>query len=202
MNSPLTKNIWAVGRNYAAHATEMNGVVPDAPLIFLKSGNCLNPNSVIHLPSWSNEIHHEVEIAFRIDENLSFSHVTLALDLTARDAQKNAKAKGEPWTLAKSFSGSCPIGSWLSINDITNLNSLTFNLSKNKNLAQQGQAADMIFKPLNLLEFVKNHFPVSPQDILLTGTPAGVGALASGDLLQAELRDDRQILLTCHWDVI
>ncbi len=202
MSFQLTKNIWAVGRNYAAHTSEMNALQPDAPIIFLKSGNCLNPNSVIHLPKWSNEIHHEVEIAFRIDENLSFSHVTLALDLTARDAQKNAKAKGEPWTLAKSFSGSCPIGSWLPINDIADLNSLTFSLTKNKKPAQQGQAADMIFKPLYLLEYIKNHFPVSSQDILITGTPAGVGAVTSGDLLQAQLYEGKQVLLTCHWDVI
>ncbi len=202
MSLQLTKNIWAVGRNYVAHAKEMNAVIPEKPLIFLKSGNCLNPSSIIKLPTWSNEIHYELEIAFRLDESLSFSHVSLALDLTARDAQKNAKNNGEPWTLAKSFNGACPIGSWISISDIADINTLNFKLIKNKNLVQHGQAQDMIFKPLALLSYVKNHFPLSAYDILITGTPDGVGPLASGDILEAQLSDDQQLLLTCHWDVI
>ena len=202
MSLQLTKNIWAVGKNYVAHVKEMNTVIPEKPLIFLKSGNCLNPSSVIKLPAWSNEIHYELEIAFRVDENLSFSHVSLALDLTARDAQKNAKEKGEPWTLAKSFSGACPVGSWIPMAEVADMSALQFKLIKNKIVVQHGALKDMVFKPLELLDYVKNHFPVTAHDILITGTPEGVGLLTSGDLLEAHLSDDRQILLTCHWDVI
>ncbi len=198
----LTQNIWAVGRNYAAHAKEMHAAIPVEPLIFLKSGNCLNPGSTITLPTWSAEIHYELEIAFRLDESLAFSHVSLALDLTARDAQDAAKKAGQPWTLAKSFTQSCPVGSWLSLLDIADIDSLEFRLLKNKKQVQLGYAKDMIFKPPQLLQFLVHRFPVSPYDILLTGTPEGVGRLQSGDLLQAELCQDKKILFTCQWDVL
>lgn len=198
----LTQNIWAVGRNYAAHAQEMKAAIPKSPLFFLKSGGCLNSSSVIHLPNWSSDVHHEIEIAFRIDQDLNFSHVTLALDLTARDHQENAKKLGQPWTLAKSFTGSCPVGHWVSMSEISDINQLQFHLKKNNQIVQQGFAKDMIFKPAELLQFVKNHFPLQPNDILLTGTPEGVAALHSQDILEAELRFQDRSLLTCLWDVI
>ena len=197
-----TQNIWCVGRNYAAHAKEMNAPVPISPLFFLKSGNCLNPTSKIQLPTWSQDIHHEIEIAFLLDESLSFSHVSVALDLTARDVQEIAKKSGQPWTLAKSFSGACPVGSWISILDIKDLHQLSLTLKKNESVAQHGYLSDMIFKPAELLHFVKNHFPVASQDIILTGTPEGVGRLHSGDILEAQLHWEKQLLLTCHWDVL
>lgn len=202
MNSHLTQNIWAVGRNYKAHAVEMKAEVPTEPFFFLKSGSCLETDSKIVLPSWSNDVHHEIEIALWIDENLNFSHLSLALDLTARDAQNLAKSKGLPWTLAKSFKGACPIGPWLSLQDISSLDSLSLELVKNKQLAQKGQASDMIFKPQQLLEYVKKHYPIQAGDIILTGTPEGVAALKSGDLLTARLQSENREILACHWDVI
>ncbi|MBC7467154.1 MAG: fumarylacetoacetate hydrolase family protein [Bdellovibrio sp.] len=202
MTKQRTQNIWAVGRNYAAHAKEMHAPVPKTPLFFLKSGGCLNSGSSIELPKWSQDVHHELEIAFLVDENLNFSHLTLAIDLTARDHQEAAKKAGQPWTLAKSFAGACPIGSWISILDAGDLTLLNFKLTKNKITVQEGVATDMIFNPSQLLEFVKNHFPLSPNDIILTGTPEGVGKVVSGDMLQAELYSEKQSLLACHWDVI
>lgn len=204
----LTKNIWAVGRNYAEHAKEMKAAIPDKlkqqPMLFLKAGSCLSTSSKIKLPSWSTEIHYELELAYLIDENLNFSHVTMALDLTARDAQNIAKQKGWPWTLAKSFKDSCPVGNWISLSDIQDQKNLEFELLMNNKTAQIGQFSEMIFNPLELLEFTKIHFPVAPHDILLTGTPSGVGALTSGDILTAHLRDNtspHQKLLTLQWDV-
>jgi acylpyruvate hydrolase len=202
MKSNLTQNIWAVGRNYKAHAIEMKAKVPSEPFFFLKSGACLETDTKIVLPSWSNDVHHEIEIALWIDENLNFSHLSLALDLTARDAQNLAKSKGLPWTLAKSFKGACPIGPWLSVQDIGSLDYLSLELVKNKQIAQKGQASDMIFKPQQLLEFVKKHYPIKAYDIILTGTPEGVAALKSGDLLTARLQSENRDILTCHWDVI
>lgn len=200
----IIHNIWAVGRNYADHAREMNAEIPKTPMFFLKAGTTVNAGSVIELPHWSNEIHYELELAYWIDEDLSFSHVTLALDLTARDAQAKAKEKGQPWTLAKSFKGSCPMGSWLSLDEVNDTNHFTFDLKINKNTVQTGSLQDMIFKPALLLDYVKAHFPVVAHDVILTGTPAGVGPLKSGDVVQAELRlnqDAHSPLLTCHWDV-
>lgn len=202
MKTHLTHHIWAVGRNYADHAKEMKAEIPKQPFFFLKAGSCLETSTKITLPSWSNDVHHELEIAFRLDENLQFSHVTLALDLTARDAQATAKAKGLPWTLAKSFKGACPIGSWISLNDIQSMDSLGLTLHKNKQLAQKGQLSDTIFNPQQLLKYVLEFYPVEPNDIILTGTPEGVGPLKSGDLLEGCLRSENRDILTCHWDVI
>lgn len=202
MSTQLVKNIWAVGRNYQAHAAEMKAEIPKEPFFFLKSGSCLEANSKICLPSWSNDVHHEIEIALWIDENLNYSHFSLALDLTARDAQNLAKSKGLPWTLAKSFKGSCPIGQWISLQDIQSIENLSLQLIKNKQLAQKGQASDMIFKPQVLLDYVKKHYPVQPYDVILTGTPEGVASLKSGDLLQATLQSEDREILACHWDVV
>ncbi len=201
MNSKLIRNIWCVGRNYADHAAEMKAEVPKTPMIFLKAGTSVETGSKIQLPLWSKDVHHEVEIAYWIDENLELTHLTLALDLTARDAQAEAKSKGTPWTLAKSFKGSCPLGSWISLQDAGPLDELFLELKRNDHVVQSGFAKEMIFKPETLLTFVKKHFPVSPSDILLTGTPAGVGPLKSGDVLQATLQSANRKLLACHWDV-
>lgn len=201
MNSKLIRNIWCVGRNYANHAAEMKAEVPTTPMIFLKAGTSVETSSKIKLPVWSNDVHHELEMAYWIDENLNLTHLTLALDLTARDAQSEAKAKGAPWTRAKSFTGACPLGSWVSLNDAGLFTELQFELKRNGRVVQSGAAQDMIFKPEALLEFVKQHFPVAPSDILLTGTPAGVGPLESGDSLEATLQSGPRKILTCHWDV-
>ena len=202
MKSKLVQNIWAVGRNYVEHAQEMKAEVPKEPLIFLKAGSCIESSTKVQIPSWSSEIHHEIEMAFWIDENLNLSHVSLALDLTARDAQSQAKAKGLPWTLAKSFKSSCPLGSWVSLQDLPNLESLSIKLFKNKELVQQGKLKDMIFKPQILLEHVKNFYPVCTYDVLLTGTPAGVAQVKVGDTLLAILQSEDHEVLTCHWDII
>lgn len=207
-SGPLSHNVWAVGRNYAEHAIEMNAEVPDkkkqSPLFFLKAGSSLTTSTKIKLPKWSNDIQHEIELAYLVDENLELSHITLALDLTARDAQNTAKQKGQPWTLAKSFTNSCPIGNWISLSEINNQENLEFTLLINQKTAQLAGYQDMIFKPAELLLFVKNHFPLVPHDIILTGTPSGVGTLNSGDLLTAHLYDttsSHQKILTLQWDV-
>lgn len=197
----MNRNIWAVGRNYIDHAKEMNAPVPIEPLIFLKAGSCLSLESKIILPRWSKDIHHELELAFLIDENLNFSRMALAIDLTARDKQTEAKKNGAPWTLSKSFSGSCPLSAWI---PMQNMNSLSFQLIKNGQTAQQAQAREMIFSPAILLDYVKSHFPVCKNDILLTGTPAGVSQLSSGDKLEGLILNTMQIekpILTCHWNV-
>lgn len=202
MNPKLIRNIWAVGRNYAAHAAEMKAEAPTEAFFFLKAGSCLETASKIHLPRWSAEIHYELEIAFWIDQNLNFSYLTLALDLTARDVQAAAKSKGLPWTLAKSFAGACPLGPWIDLESAGHIDSLSLTLLKNTQIVQHGFARDMIFSPQFLLNYVKNRYPVAPFDVLLTGTPEGVGSVKSGDLLEARLHSDNREILTCHWDIV
>lgn len=202
MKRQLHQNIWCVGRNYLDHAKEMQSEVPKVPLFFLKSGASLNPSPKIELPNWSNEIHYELEAAFLLDENLCFSHISLALDLTARDIQTTAKKAGHPWTLAKSFKDACPVGSWLSLDGLYDVLTLDMKLIVNNAQKQSSPLSAMIFKPEQLLDYAKQHFPLQPHDIILTGTPAGVGPLRLGDSLEATLSEGKRTLLTCLWDVV
>jgi acylpyruvate hydrolase len=204
----LTRNLWCIGRNYADHAQEMQVAVPTPatsdPLIFLKSGDCLSTSTRIQLPTWSQEIHYELELAFLLDENLGASHITLALDLTARDAQARAKKMGQPWTLAKSFRAACPIGPWVSLADLAAHTAWGFQLEINGQVVQSGNSSQMIFPLPRIRSFLLERFPVQKHDVLLTGTPAGVGPLTSGQALQAQIWDvatPHKKILTCTWDV-
>lgn len=180
----LIPNIWAVARNYSDHAAEMNSPKPTEPIFFLKSGSCAFYGTQIELPSWSQDVHHEIEIAVQLGANLEPLSVGLAIDLTERHFQGLAKAKSLPWTLAKSFPRSCPLTRFVSLNS---LDQLEFRLWVNQELRQSGKSSDMIFGLPQLLEFAKHHFPVQEKDLLLTGTPAGVGRIQRGDKVRVEL---------------
>lgn len=180
-------NIWGVGRNYIAHAAELNNPIPETPLIFLKSGNCLEvAQTQITLPSWSIDVHHEVELIVKIDAQKKVSHLSVALDLTERHFQALAKQKGLPWTLAKSFKGSTPMASWVEYKS-QNLESLELKLWVNDELRQSSSTSQMIFKIPQLINFIDLHFPLAAGDVILTGTPEGVGPLKPGDIVIAEI---------------
>lgn len=191
------QNIWCVGRNYRDHAKELNNPIPTTPLIFLKAGSCAIHSQEILLPKWSQDIHHECEIAIRLSATGSPTHLGLALDLTARDAQNEAKKKGEPWTKAKSFIGACPLSEFIPWSDVKNFSDLEFEFTVNGKIAQHGFAKDMIFNPEVLIATLKSTYPISEGDLLLTGTPAGVGPLKSGDQLSAQLKG----FITATWSV-
>lgn len=180
------QNIWAVGRNYSDHAKEMGQPIPAEPMIFLKSGGCLVQGD-FKLPTFSNEIHHELELAVQFDDQLNVSAATLALDLTARDLQAKLKSQGHPWTLAKSFRNACPVGTFFKVNSLKELENLTFSLKVNGEVRQSASTRDMIFKIADLAKYIVERFPVQPGDLLLTGTPAGVGPIKTGDKLEAEI---------------
>ena len=193
-------NIWAVGRNYADHAKELANQVPQSsenPMIFLKAGSSIVEEASFALPAFSNDIHHELEIALQFDHTLHFSHLTLALDLTARDIQEKLKQKAHPWTLAKSFRSACPIGPLLPIPTGLDLQNLRFTLKVNGRIRQSGSTRDMIFGAETLRQYVVERFPVMPGDLLLTGTPAGVARLKPGDSLEGEITDH----LKTSWQV-
>lgn len=196
MNS--INQIWAVGRNYALHAKELNESIPKEPIIFLKSANCLVINqNKIALPIWAQQVDHEVELAILLGDNLQPSHFGLALDLTERKKQSEAKANGLPWTLCKSFIGACPITELLKIEKTTDLSQFSFSLRVNGELRQEGKVTDMIFSIPQLIEFLKSHFPVQPGDLILTGTPAGIAPLKNGDICEVELGS----LIRKKWEV-
>jgi acylpyruvate hydrolase len=188
--------LWCVGRNYRDHAKELNNPIPQKPLIFIKAGSCLVHGPQITLPPWAGEIHHECELAVQLNTNLVPYKLALALDLTARRLQEELKSKGEPWTLAKSFLGACPISHAIEMpSDFT---SLHFEFYKNSQKVQNGVVSDMLFPLQDLMKYLKSHFPLAPGDWVLTGTPAGVGPLKSGDLLKAQIPGR----LVAEWSVL
>ncbi|HWU44259.1 MAG TPA: fumarylacetoacetate hydrolase family protein [Bdellovibrio sp.] len=184
----MIQNIWAVGRNYGEHAKELGNDIPSEPLIFLKAGSCATLAAhEIHLPSWSEEIHHEVELALQFNDNLQIEEACVALDLTERKKQAQLKAQGQPWTLAKSFKEACPLSEFFPVEDLEELRNLELRLKVQGDLRQQGRTSQMIFSLEKLIDFVRQRFPVMPGDLLLTGTPAGVGPLKRGDVVEAEI---------------
>ncbi len=193
------RNIWAVGRNYEEHAKELGNLPPapnGKPMIFLKAGTSIVPNGAsFELPPFSKDVHHEVEVALQFGSDFKWRALSIAIDLTARDVQNELKSKGHPWTLAKSFRHSCLLGPLIPIDAATDLQNLDFSLHINGKLRQSGNTRDMIHSVENLRHYVLEHFPVSPGDLLLTGTPAGVGPITAGDELEAQVTG----LVRAHW---
>lgn len=184
----IIRNIWAVGRNYADHAKELGNAVPTQPLIFLKAGSSATVNSnEIVLPYWTEDVHHEVELALKFNSHLQVMEAAVALDLTERKFQNEAKKAGQPWTLAKSFNNACAVSAFFIVRKLDELKDLRIRLWVNEELKQDGRTSQMIFPLEQVLEYVKERFPVCPGDLLLTGTPAGVGPLTAGDRVKAEI---------------
>ncbi|MCK6597173.1 MAG: fumarylacetoacetate hydrolase family protein [Bdellovibrionaceae bacterium] len=184
--------IWCVGRNFAEHAKELGNEVPQEPLFFIKSPACLHLETVIPYPSTVKSLHFELEIALSIDESLRPDKVALALDLTDRVQQNESKTKGHPWSLAKSFKNACPLSPWTSFNADEDY---SLELLIDGQTRQKGSVSEMTFKPEQLLAYLKLHFPVQPGDILLTGTPSGVGELKKGQALKSLLKSSKQQIL-------
>jgi 2-keto-4-pentenoate hydratase/2-oxohepta-3-ene-1,7-dioic acid hydratase in catechol pathway len=197
--TPATVNaIYCVGRNYAEHAAELGNPVPGAPLIFMKSPSCIVPmDGEIVLPESLGRCDHELEIAVRLGAPLwradaaaglaAVSHVGLALDLTLRAEQDALKAKGHPWDLAKSFISACPLSPLRPVSDPAELADLDLTLTINGEVRQAGHVRQMLFPIGTLLSFLSHRLPLVAGDLLLTGTPAGVGPLRHGDALVARL---------------
>lgn len=195
----MIRNIWAIGRNYRDHAAEMNAPVPSEPMIFLKAGSSatVNSNEII-LPYWVEEVHHEVELALKLSPHMHVMEGYVALDLTERKIQNEAKKQGAPWTRSKSFDGSCPVSAGFMIKRLEDVGDLRIRLWVNDVLKQDGRTSQMIFNCTKLVEHVKHYFPVCAGDLILTGTPSGVGPIRDGDVIKAEIEGE----ITQIWKVI
>lgn len=187
-----------VGRNYMDHIRELNNDVPDKPLLFIKPSTSLQPFAdEIVIPVGQGECHNELEVAVLIKERLSQASAEqaqaaiwgygLALDLTLRDIQSDLKAKGQPWERAKAFDGSCPVSGFVPATDIADINNIDFSLWVNQSVRQQGNTEMMIHPILQLICEISRSFTLLPGDLVLTGTPKGVGPLNAGDRLEAAL---------------
>ncbi|MBK6340474.1 MAG: fumarylacetoacetate hydrolase family protein [Bacteroidetes bacterium] len=186
--------IFCIGRNYAEHAKELNNELPENPVVFMKPTTALlKDGQAFYYPDFTNDLHYEGEIVLRIGKNgkkiqEKFANkyidaFTIGFDLTARDIQNDLKSKGLPWELAKGFDGSAIIGNFIKINENINLSELKFSILKNDVTVQMGNAADMIFSFERVISFVSQYFTLQQGDLIFTGTPKGVGALAIGDVL-------------------
>ena len=187
-----------VGRNYADHARELGNEVPDTPILFIKPASALAPfDDSIRIPADKGEVHHEIEMAVLIGETLSHASAKeaqwgiagygLALDLTLRDVQSQLKAKGQPWERAKAFDGACPASGFIDARGVSVRQTLDISLAINGDIRQQGNTSQMLFPTFELIAHMSESFTLEPGDIVLTGTPAGVGPLTSGDALVAKL---------------
>lgn len=191
----MANTIWAIGRNYQDHAKEMQAETPQSPIVFTKAWACITTEKRVAIPAYIKELHHEIEVAVQLGAQLQPARVALALDFTARDIQAHLKKNGLPWALAKSFKNSCPMSPWVDfINDSWFAN-IHFDLAVNGNKRQKGHTRDMIFSLDKIIRYLDQHFPLKNGDIILTGTPAGVGLVKAGDVLEANL--DSQI----HWSL-
>ena len=204
---PLGKVV-CVGRNYADHARELNNPVPTSPVLFIKPATSLvSLQGSIEIPSDNGECHFEAEMSILIGDPIArgnhknpldcIAGVGVSLDLTLRDLQQTLKSKGLPWEKAKAFDGACPTSEFLSPSHCVDLQQQQIRLYQNAALKQDGNTADMITSVESLLAYISEYFTLMPGDIVLTGTPAGVGALADGDNLCVELSD----LIRCNADV-
>ncbi|AZZ93784.1 fumarylacetoacetate hydrolase family protein [Hahella sp. KA22] len=185
-----------VGRNYAEHARELNNPVPTTPILFIKPSTAVvDMRGPLVIPE--GDVHYETEIALLIGKPLKNATpqearsavigVGLALDLTRRDLQSALKEKGLPWEIAKCFDGACPLSDFVSVTAEDDLADLNFSMYLNGELRQDGKASDMITAIAPLLAYMSSHFTLMPGDVALTGTPAGVGRLQSGDRVELSL---------------
>lgn len=185
--------IICIGRNYGKHAQELGNEIPEKPVIFCKPDTALlRNNEPFYLPSFSHDVHHEVEVVVKIDKagktiepqfaHKYYSQISLGVDFTARDLQSELKAKGLPWELSKAFDNSAVVGEFIPLT--VNISDVRFSLEKNDEIVQQGHTADMLFGVDHIISFVSHYFTLKTGDLIFTGTPAGVGKVEIGDRLR------------------
>ncbi|MCB9231847.1 MAG: fumarylacetoacetate hydrolase family protein [Bacteroidia bacterium] len=190
--------IICVGRNYAAHAAELGNEVPTSPVIFFKPDTAvLRNNQPFFYPEYSEDIHYECEIVYRIGKEGKYVQrefarnyldgVGLGIDFTARDLQNVAKSGGLPWTLAKGFNDSAPVSNFEPLENYPDLSQLKFELKVNQETRQQGDASLMLWPIEPLIEYITRFITLKKGDLVFTGTPAGVGPVHKGDRLQGYL---------------
>lgn len=189
-----------IGRNYAAHAAELNNPVPDQPVLFLKPSDAVcDVHLPVRIPENLGEVHHELEVAVLIGETLTRASVDevsaaivgvgLGLDLTLRDVQTDLKEKRLPWDRAKAFDHACPISEFVSVDHVNDWRNLSFSIARNEVLQQSGNTRDMLNAVIPLIAHMSETFRLNPGDVIMTGTPPGVGPLRTGDTLELSLED-------------
>lgn len=190
--------ILCIGRNYVDHIKELGNDMPERPVIFMKpASSVIGDGEEIVIPSYSSDCHHEAELALLIGTggkdiavSEAMGHVAgfgVAIDLTLRDVQAEQKKKGLPWEIAKGFDTACPLSAFVPAGSVAEPQDVRITLSVNGEPRQDGSTSLMIHRMPELISYLSSIFTLAPGDIILTGTPAGVGPIKSGDQVVAEI---------------
>jgi acylpyruvate hydrolase len=196
--TPAINKIVCVGRNYAEHAIELGNEIPEKPVIFLKpSSAVIYSGDRIIYPSFSNEMHHEVELVLLIGKSIKDADIDEAengiggygvgLDMTLRDIQAKLKEKSHPWTIAKGFDTSAVLSDFISKENYKLTLDEEISLSVNGAVKQKEKLNKMIFSPAKLVQYISSLMTLEEGDLIFTGTPKGVGKVERGDKIEAEI---------------
>lgn len=198
--------IICIGRNYAEHAKEMKAEAPTEPVFFMKPETALLKEKDFYYPSFTKDLHHEVELVLKISKNGKhiaeefassyYNEIGIGIDFTARDLQNVCKQKSLPWEKAKAFDNSAPVGSFLPKEKFSDVTNIAFSLSINGNLRQQGNTKDLLFSFDKVISYVSQFVTLKTGDLIFTGTPEGVDAVKIGDQLEASIEGQKLFSLT------
>lgn len=190
--------ILCLGRNYAAHAKEMNAETPTSPVVFLKPSTAIvHDGELVVAPPISRDLHHEIELVVMIGKEgkdvqreYAMEHVSgyaVGLDMTLRDVQAKAKKGGMPWSIAKGFDTSAPVSAFIPAREVSDPHSLDIALRVNGKVKQHSNTRNMIFRIEQVIAYCSSLFTLEPGDLIFTGTPEGVGKVNPGDELEAKI---------------
>jgi len=194
--------IFCVGRNYSEHAKELNNELPTEPVIFLKPKSALViANSPFYYPQFTNELHYEAELVLHIskngkyiDESQAYKYydsITVGIDFTARDVQRELQRKSLPWEKAKAWDNSAVLGKWHPVSKELLKQPIEFSLQLNDEVVQTGNSGNMIFSFNHIICDISQYFAINIGDLIYTGTPSGVGECVVGDILTGFLGEDK-----------
>ncbi|KXB45881.1 FAH family protein [Bacteroidales bacterium KA00344] len=202
--------IFAIGMNYALHNKEMHGTLlkTEEPVIFLKpDSSLLKDGKPFFIPDHLGRIEYETEMVVRIcklgktvSERFApryYDAVTVGIDFTARELQREMIAKGRPWDLAKGFDGAACIGEWIDKDKFLDIQRIRFHLDINGQTVQEGCTSDMLYKVDEIISYISQYYTLKTGDILFTGTPAGVGPVRIDDHLEGYLEDRKVLDFRC-----
>ncbi|GAB7026930.1 fumarylacetoacetate hydrolase family protein [Geotalea toluenoxydans] len=198
--------ILCIARNYVDHIKELSNETPQAPVIFTKPAtSVIFQGEPIIIPNHSSDCHHEAELAILIGKPgkdipaaKALEHIAgygVAIDLTLRDVQAELKKKGLPWDIAKGFDTACPLSGFVAAATVADPQNLQVRLSVNGQLRQDGNTSLMIHSVAAMISYMSGIFTLEAGDVILTGTPAGVGPIKSGDSIEAEIPGVGQLQL-------
>ena len=196
--------------NYIQHNKELDGALykPERPVIFTKADSALlKDRKPFFVPDWSEQVDYETELVVRIcrlGKSIPerFAHryydaVTVGIDFTARDWQREARRQGLPWEICKGFDGSAAIGQWVDVATLGDIQNLHFHLDINGRTVQTGWTGDMLYRVDELVSYISQYFTLKTGDLLYTGTPVGVGPVHIDDHLEGWLEDNKVLEFNC-----